>query len=371
MNLKTVFEAMLVLVIGTVAAAETTTTPTSAAAPASASAPASAPASQPADQIILIRIGDREVITQADFDRVIHLDPATGYAYRNRILLTMTQDLMMWLYLQDHPDLVTAEQVHRKMNSDARLGGLDSIEAARQKLESEGYLWSDYKRFVAVNLAKAELVRKGLEMGKDENRLKEIFEARREEFDGTYVRARQITFNMPIYATSEERQAVREKLQQMRADILAGRRTWEQCVAQSDSAVRDGDMGTFNRHRMKHETLSAAAFALAPGEMSDVIETVHGYHLLQVTEKVTPDGIPWEHTQKEMRKWLELELLSKVLDEAKERYPVVGVRPPQPPKLPPATLASQPQSAPARTRPASRPASTRPESKTSSRVIKK
>lgn len=350
MNGKIVFDAMRVVVIWTAAAAGAST------APASASAPASAPDTQPAAEIVLVRIGDRNVITQADFERVIEADPATGYTFRNRILMTMTQEHLIWLYLQDHPEVVPADQIRWKMGEDARMGGFESIEAARKDAEARGHKWSDYERFVVVNLAKANLVKKGLELGADEAYLKRMFEGRREEFDGTYVRARQIGIHVPVYATPQERRAVHEKLRQMREDILAGRRTWEECVAESDTALRNGDMGTFNRHRMKNETLAGAAFRLAPGEISEVVETMLGYHLVQVKEKVSP-GVPWEHSKKEMRKWLELEPLAQLLETAMARYPIVGVQPPRPPKLPP---ASQPQTAPAASAPATTAPATRP-----------
>jgi len=49
------------------------------------------------------------------------------------------------------------------------------------------------------------------------------------------------------------------------------------------SGQEGGDLGTFPRGAMVPE-FDAAAFALAPGTDSDVVETAFGYHLIRRTE---------------------------------------------------------------------------------------
>ncbi|HSW44477.1 MAG TPA: peptidylprolyl isomerase [Phycisphaerae bacterium] len=331
---------------------------TLAVAPGSFAAdePASAPAaSQPADQIVLVRLGDRATVTQEDFENTVKIDPVKGYAIRDEVMMDLVHDRLIWLYAKDHPDLVTPQEVEQRTENHIRLRGFDSLDKAKTFFEAHGLKWSAFERFTLTAMAKAKLVQQGQQLGADESRLKEIFQARRREFDGTYVKARQIFFRLPVYAAPEQRQVARDRLSRMRQDILDGKRTWEQCVAESDSAVLDGDMGRITRHLMANETLAAEAFKLDAGQISQVVDTILGLHLVQVTEVATPE-ISWDYIRERMKEWMQNEPTALAIAESMRKYPVVGVRPPHRPPPGPTSFPAIPANRPTSTRAAgSRP----------------
>lgn len=74
-----------------------------------------------------------------------------------------------------------------------------------------------------------------------------------------------------------------ELLKGYEAQIRSGEKTLgDLAVSESDcsSARKRGDLGFFGKNQMQKE-FEDAAFALKPGEMSGVVETASGVHLIQ------------------------------------------------------------------------------------------
>jgi peptidyl-prolyl cis-trans isomerase C len=66
------------------------------------------------------------------------------------------------------------------------------------------------------------------------------------------------------------------------------------------SAQQGGDLGFFTKKSMVPE-VSKAAFALQPGQVSDVVETQFGFHLIKVAER---KDIPFEEATPKIREFL-------------------------------------------------------------------
>ena len=84
-----------------------------------------------------------------------------------------------------------------------------------------------------------------------------------------------------------ERDRVRDELAELRERILKGdnfsmlARLYSQ---DPGSATKGGELGFFGRGRMVAE-FEAAAFALKPGEVSPIVETEYGFHIIQLIER--------------------------------------------------------------------------------------
>ena len=115
------------------------------------------------------------------------------------------------------------------------------------------------------------------------------------------VRASHILFKIEPDASEETKALKKKELAAVRERIVAGEKfeALAQELSDCPSKARGGDLGLFERGRMIKE-FEDAAFALAPGEISPVIESQFGYHVIKVTEHNEPKTSALEEVQQDI-----------------------------------------------------------------------
>ena len=116
------------------------------------------------------------------------------------------------------------------------------------------------------------------------------------------VRARHILLKMAPDTTDDLKAEVRKKA----AEILAKARAGEDFAALAKqysedpgSAQQGGDLGAFARGRMV-QPFEDAAFALAPGQISEVVESPFGFHIIKVEGKEEARSRPLDEVRGEI-----------------------------------------------------------------------
>jgi peptidyl-prolyl cis-trans isomerase C len=140
--------------------------------------------------------------------------------------------------------------------------------------------------------------------------LEKYYVANKDYFDKVTVRASHIVIRVGPSATEAERLAAKQKLLTLRADLLANKvdfTTAVRTVSQCPSSARGGDVGTFTRKWMDlDEAFVQAAFALKVDELSDVVATDFGLHLIKVTERNAGTPSSFDKCKEEVREsWIE------------------------------------------------------------------
>jgi parvulin-like peptidyl-prolyl isomerase len=125
-----------------------------------------------------------------------------------------------------------------------------------------------------------------------------------EELPGGTIRARHILLQIPQGAAPAQEDSVRALAEALRTRILAGEDFAGLAMEYSQDAgsgATGGDLGTFSRGTMV-PPFEEAAFALEVGELSEVVETNYGLHLIRVDERVIP---PFEEAAPQFRAQLQ------------------------------------------------------------------
>jgi len=159
--------------------------------------------------------------------------------------------------------------------------------------------------------------------------LREFFDANKEPmFDGSMVRARHILITVPAgdgkagEAAQAQLLAYKKQIEEQTAagmaklppnmEPAAKEKSRATLVEQAFAAIateksacpskaQGGDVNWFQRAGFMVEPFARAAFGLKPGQMSDVVKTQFGYHLILVTDRKPGRDVKFEDAKEEVK----------------------------------------------------------------------
>ena len=88
--------------------------------------------------------------------------------------------------------------------------------------------------------------------------------------------------------------------------------------SQGPSNAKGGDLGYFKRGQMV-PAFEEVAFKLKPGEVSDIVNTRFGYHLIKVVDKKPESTIPYEGIKERIGQYLKQEKVQKEVRQLVEK----------------------------------------------------
>jgi peptidyl-prolyl cis-trans isomerase C len=107
---------------------------------------------------------------------------------------------------------------------------------------------------------------------------------------------------------AESRKKIEDIQQKLRKgeDFSELAKEYSQCPSGSEG----GDLGYFQRGQMV-KPFEQTAFALRPGEVSDIVETKFGYHLIRLADKKPESVVPYEDIKDRIGQYLKQEKAEK------------------------------------------------------------
>lgn len=130
------------------------------------------------------------------------------------------------------------------------------------------------------------------------------------------VKASHILCGVEASATAEEKKKAKEKAEALLKRIKAGEdfATLAKSESTCPSSKQGGDLGFFSKGQMV-APFEKAAFALKPGEVSDVVETQFGYHIIKLTEKKEGGTIKFDEVKEKIENYLKNLKIQKAIGE--------------------------------------------------------
>ncbi|MBI5067566.1 MAG: peptidylprolyl isomerase [Deltaproteobacteria bacterium] len=183
-------------------------------------------------------------------------------------------------------------------------------DAFARRLERSGFDQAGYQEYVRRQLSIRKLLEQetaAARLSVDDDEVRAFYAARPDLFtEPERIQVRHVLLAAPAGASEVERKKARRAAEKVRT---AARRPGADFAAlarahsQDPSAAAGGDLGFIARGQMV-APFEAAAFALRPGEISPVVETVFGFHVIQGGERRPGGQVPEERAREPIRQRL-------------------------------------------------------------------
>jgi peptidyl-prolyl cis-trans isomerase C len=122
------------------------------------------------------------------------------------------------------------------------------------------------------------------------------------------VRASHILIKVDSQADASQKAEARKQLEEIQQKLKKGEdfSALAKASSQCPSSAQGGDLNYFRRGQMV-KPFEEAAFSLKPGEVSDIVETQFGYHLIKVVDKKAEGTTPYEEAKGQIEQRLKKE----------------------------------------------------------------
>jgi peptidyl-prolyl cis-trans isomerase C len=123
---------------------------------------------------------------------------------------------------------------------------------------------------------------------------------------GARVRASHILISVPENADAATKAQAKTKAEAVLKDLKAGKdfaAAAKESSQDPGSAPNGGDLGYFEKGQMV-PPFEAAAFTLKPGELSELVESPFGYHIIKVADQQAARVVPLEEAKPQIEQYL-------------------------------------------------------------------
>jgi peptidyl-prolyl cis-trans isomerase C len=297
---------------GTAATQGSGTPPAAAGQPAAPPAPPKPVPQQLPD--VLARVNG-EPVKKADFDRMVRtIEARAGKSIppdrRDEILRGALDQLITYTLLSQESRSRGVKVEPAEI--DTKMGQLKSQfptqEAFDKALKDRGMTAESLRQDAIVDLSVTKLMDAEVATipGPSDAEAKDFYDKNPDKFkEDEQVRASHILVRVDEKADAAAKQKARAEIDAVMKKVRAGGdfAKLAQEHSQDGSAANGGDLEYFTRGQMV-EPFNKVAFELKPGQVSDVVQTQFGYHIIKKTDHKAGRTVPFEEVQPKIKEFL-------------------------------------------------------------------
>jgi parvulin-like peptidyl-prolyl isomerase len=199
----------------------------------------------------------------------------------------------------------------------------------RQQLQASGMTYDDLRKRARMDVEKAMMIEQEVRAKIDvpDVDIKAFYDAHKEDFTIAKERLKlaQILISLPANPTPAQVSAAQKKAEMVRARAAKGDDFGDlaRVYSDDDSKSNGGELGWFAPADINDQIL-AAVKPLKPGEISALVRTGHGIHIVKLEEHEVPGVVPLsevktpiraqlidQETAKQLQKWVESDLVKQ------------------------------------------------------------
>ena len=314
-----------------VAAASPSAAPTVAAVPAVVAAPAAQAATAqqaaPADALVaqgphievphqtvahLVASVDGEPITAHDVEqfsaavgRPVNADNIANNEDAKAALKALISQKLLEKEIQQYSSKIDEEQVDNYMDVVRRDKHM-SPEQFKAALAQSGMSMDDFRKHAREELEKEVMLRQQVRERVDipEADIKAYYDAHKADFTATTEKMRiaQILIGVPQNATPQQIALLQAKADKIRKEAAAGADFGDLARKYSDDVSKNngGELGWFGPNDIMDAVYNAVK-NLKPGDVSQVVRTSHGFHILKLEDHQVPGVKPLDEVKGDIR----------------------------------------------------------------------
>jgi peptidyl-prolyl cis-trans isomerase C len=288
---------------------------TAATSGQTASQPTAPPKPMPAAlPEVLARVNGEEV-TKVDFDRLIknmelRANQPVPAERRDEVYRKALEQLVTYTVLSQETRARKVDVTDAEVDSGVQQmrAQFPTEDAFKKALDSRGMTLDKLKADTRIDISINKMVEAEVatQPPPTDAQVREFYDKNPDKFkQDEAVRASHILFRVDESADAATKKKAMDEAQSVLKQARAGADFAELAKKHSadGSAQQGGDLNFFTRGQMV-PPFDQAAFAMKPGEISDIVTTQFGYHIIKLTDRRAASTVPFEQVSGRIKEFL-------------------------------------------------------------------